>query len=130
MREALWPGVSRDETEKLATEVFGGSEDWAVFVCEHDGRLCGFAEAHLRNYVDGCETSPVGYVEGWYVDPAQRGAGVGRALVGASEEWARARGCSEMGSDVLIENEVSQRAHLALGYEEVERQVIYKKALR
>src|SRR5690242_11393710 len=86
MREALWPGMHMTETEKLAAEVLGGSEEWAVFVGDEDGRLCGFAEAHLRSYVDGCETSPVGYVEGWYVDPEQRGTGVGAALVAASED--------------------------------------------
>ena len=91
--------------------------------------LAGFIEISLRSHVDGCETHPVGYIEGWYVDGFARGTGVGRALVAAAEVWARAHGCSEMGSDALIDNIESQRAHAALGYEIVDRCVNFRKSL-
>ena len=42
---------------------------------------------------DGCTTHPVGYVEGWYVDPDVRRKGVGKALVAAAEIcFTRSRG--------------------------------------
>ncbi|MFI5230126.1 MAG: GNAT family N-acetyltransferase [Gemmatimonadales bacterium] len=104
--------------------------DAAVFVAERaDGGLAGFVEVGARAYADGCDTSPVGYIEAWYVDPDVRGTGVGRALVAAGEAWARALGFREMASDALIENDVSHRAHRALGYAEVEHLVLFRREL-
>ena len=107
------------------------AQDTVVFVAERpDGTLGGFLEAGTRPYAEGCHTSPVGYIEGWYVDPDLRREGVGRALVEAAEAWARGIGLQEMASDALIDNEVSHQAHLALGYREVERIVCFHKDLR
>lgn len=94
-----------------------------------EGSLVGFAEVDLRPYVDGCRTSPVGYLEGWYVAPAFRRRGTGRALVRAAESWARSIGCAEFASDTGIANRVSQRAHRALGFEETERLVLFRRTL-
>jgi aminoglycoside 6'-N-acetyltransferase I len=91
--------------------------------------MIGFLEASLRAYADGCDSSPVGYIEGWYVLPEHRRRNVGRSLVQAAEDWARTRGCSEMASDVLLQNTISQQAHIRLGYEEVDRVVQYRKGL-
>jgi aminoglycoside 6'-N-acetyltransferase I len=107
-----------------------GSDAEAVFVAERPGGgLCGFVEASLRSRADGCDTTPVGYVEGWYVDEDMRRRGVGRALVEAAEAWARSKGCRQMASDAELWNDVSHRAHGALGFEEVARLVLFKKDL-
>jgi aminoglycoside 6'-N-acetyltransferase I len=129
MRCALWPDLSEPETNNDCEDILAHPERFAVFISEESGKVTGFLEASLRLYVDGCATSPVGYIEGWYVDPQFRGAGVGRALVEAAEEWARSKGCTEMGSDTVLENVDSQRAHLRLGYSEVERIAIFRKSL-
>ena len=90
----------------------------------------GFAEATIRSdYVNGTETSPVGFVEGVYVVPAMRRHGVARRLYAAIGDWAKARGCRELASDALLDNESSQRAHRALGFEETERVVYFTKKL-
>lgn len=129
MRRALWPDCPLEEHQAEMDEIMG-SADLAVFVALRDGgQAGGFLEASLRNYAEGCATRPVGYIEGWYVDPEWRQQGVGAALVRAAEAWAVARGCREMASDAEIENTVSHRAHLALGYEEVERLVHFRKWL-
>jgi aminoglycoside 6'-N-acetyltransferase I len=60
----------------------------------------------------------VAYLEGWFVVPAARGRGVGRALIAAAEEWGRAQGCCEFASDAHPDNEVSAAAHRALGFVE------------
>jgi aminoglycoside 6'-N-acetyltransferase I len=101
-----------------------------VFVAERpDGTLSGFVEVGTRPYADGCDSSPVGYVEAWYVDPDVRRQGYGRALLAAAEDWARARGCTEIASDTQITNTVSYAAHRRAGYDEVDRIVQFRKAL-
>ncbi len=91
--------------------------------------LGGFIEIGERTYAEGCDSSPVAFIEGWYVDPDLRKSGVGTQLVEAAEAWARSKGYTEMRSDLLIDNEVSLKAHLALGYREVERLVAMAKRL-
>jgi aminoglycoside 6'-N-acetyltransferase I len=129
MRVALWP--HEIEMEESADEIYAGrSMVKQVFVHDRgDGGLGGFIEIGERAYAEGCDTSPVAFIEGWYVDPDLRRAGVGAKLVEASEVWARAQGYKEMGSDLLIDNDVSLRAHLALGFHEVERLIALAKKL-
>jgi aminoglycoside 6'-N-acetyltransferase I len=152
MRVALWPDCPVEKQaqemtelaslsprtggeERVATEVVfktaeGQGKGPPVFVAERAaGQLGGFIELSLRKYADGCNTSPVGYIEGWYVDPEMRRQGVGAALVRAGEAWARLQGCTEMASDCLLDNEISFRAHLAVGYEEAERLIHFCKRL-
>src|SRR5207237_8195365 len=94
------------------------------------GTLVGFVEVDLRSHADGCNPAQaVGYIEGWYVAEEYRHRGVGRKLVAEAEHWARTHRCVEMASDALIENEVSQRAHEALGYEVVDCCVHFRKKL-
>lgn len=90
-------------------------------------RFC--REAGLRPYADGCDASPVAFLEGWFVDPDLRSRGYGRALVGAVEAWAAQRGLRELASDALLSNLTAQAAHTQLGFVEVERAVRYRKVL-
>jgi aminoglycoside 6'-N-acetyltransferase I len=92
--------------------------------------LIGFLEVGLRSHADGCDTShAVGFIEGWYILETWRRRGMGALLAVAAERWARAQGCTEMASDTWIDNDGSQRAHEALGYEVVDRCVHYRKRL-
>lgn len=132
MRCALWPQGSFEEFAGEVERILAGTFSplpYAIVVAEDGGGIAGFIELSLRSHVDGCETHPVGYIEGWYVAESVRGTGVGRALVAAAEDWARTQGCTEIGSDALIDNEGSQQAHAALGYEIVDRCVNYRKSL-
>ncbi|HET6383836.1 MAG TPA: aminoglycoside 6'-N-acetyltransferase [Armatimonadota bacterium] len=130
MRTALWPECSPDmHTEEMEDYARGG--DLAVFIAARPTvGLGGFLEVSLRASADGCESHPVGYIEGWYVDPDLRRQGIGSLLVAAAEEWAREKGCQEMASDCLLDNDVSLHAHQSLGYEEVERLIHFRKSLR
>ncbi len=100
-----------------------------VFVAEENGTLVGFLELGLRSVAEGCTSSPVPYVEGWYVAADWRRRGVGGALMQAAEEWSRARGYTELGSDTEEANRLSRAAHAALGFEEVETLVVLRKPL-
>jgi aminoglycoside 6'-N-acetyltransferase I len=130
MRSALWPDCSLDDHHSEMQEQLNDPTRYTVLVVERDdGKLGGFLEASLRAYADGCRTSPVGYIEGWYVDTDLRQQGLGGALVTAAERWAVAQGCTEMASDCELGNDTSLRAHLALGYAEVDRAIQFRKSL-
>lgn len=130
MRCALWPSASRQDLEAELGEYLEGSPAKAVLVAARpDGGLGGFIELSLRPWVEGCCSTPVGYIEGWYVDADLRRRRIGAELVAAAEQWARAQGCREMGSDVEVTNSISLLAHAALGYREVERVVAFAKRL-
>ncbi len=125
MRDALWPGQTAEDMADWLSR-----PDATVLVAErHPRGLSGFAEVGARSVAEGCLTSPVAYLEGWYVDPDIRRQGVGAALVHAVEAWARRCGYHELASDTGLTNEVSQQAHERLGFVEVERAVQYRKAL-
>jgi aminoglycoside 6'-N-acetyltransferase I len=126
---ALFPQYSPDELAE-GMHQHRARLDAEVFVAERDDHsIAGFVEVGSRPYADGCATSPVGYIEAWYVDPDVRRQGYGRALLNAAEDWARARGYREMASDSQLTNETSQAAHRRAGYEEVDRIVQFRKVL-
>ena len=129
MRDALWPGCLSDHEAETLGHFASSAPAMRVVVAEFDNRLVGFLELGYRPYAEGCKSSPVPFIEGWYVEPACQGRGIGRALVEAAEASARADGYTEIASDVLLENAESIAAHEALGYEEVERLVCFRKSL-
>jgi aminoglycoside 6'-N-acetyltransferase I len=131
---ALWPDEPVAEHEAHAASILSGmpasTTPLALIVAEVEGHVVGFIEVGLRSHADGCDTRyPVGFIEGWYVQPEYQRRSVGRALMAAAEEWARAQGARELGSDTWIDNEPSQRAHEALGFEVVDRCVNFRKSL-
>lgn len=137
MRQALWPDATVRTHRREIDRFFAGTarEPLAVFVAEAESargatELVGFVELSLRAYAQGCETSPVGYVEGWFVAPEWRRQGLGTALLRAGERWARARGCREMASDTEPGNRRSRHAHRAAGYDETGTVVCFRRVLR
>lgn len=133
MRQALWPDAEAQELARDARRFFDRSNERVfltqVFVAEQRSAIVGMLELSLRSIADGCTSSPVPYIEGWFVAESARQQGVGTALVRAAEAWARANGFTEIASDVLIENHASERAHKALGFEEVDRMISFRKSL-
>ncbi len=135
LRHTLWPdGTVEEHTRELEPILAGRPPgilpSMTLVATSEDGAIIGFADASLRSYADGCDPArPVGYLEGWYVRDEHRRKGIGAALVRAVEEWARTQGCTEMASDTWLDNELSQEAHEALGFEEVDRCVLYRKGL-
>lgn len=85
--------------------------------------------ASVEQHVNGTESSPVAFLEGIYVVPEARRTGIAASLVSAVCRWAQNAGCQELASDALLENQVSHAAHRALGFEETERVVFFRKAL-
>lgn len=125
LRAMLWGKDAGDPAEIAGRLAEGGG-----FVALEDGRVIGFAESAIRHdYVNGCDTSPVLFLEGLCVDPAHRRRGVARALVAAVTQWGRGLGCTEFASDAELDNRQSHAMHRALGFVETERVVYFRRAL-
>lgn len=130
LRSALWPDTPAELHRREMADILSDEEFNAVFVSrDRAGHVTGFLEASLRLRAEGCRTSPIGYVEGWYVAPLERRKGLGRALLTRAEAWAAARGCREMASDTDMEDGAGRAAHRLLGYEETARLAHFRKAL-
>ena len=131
MRAALWPLEPSDHDDEIEAYLRApGDAGAAAFVAlRAEGGLAGFVELRLRDFAEGCTSSPVAYVEGWWVDTDSRRRGVGEALMAAAEDWARGSGIRELASDCDFDNEISLSAHLALGFSEAERVICLRKDL-
>ncbi len=131
MRMALWPHAQSEHDDEIDAYLRAADDAGAAaFVAVRGGGgLAGFVELRLRDFAEGCTSSPVAYVEGWWVDADARRRGVGEALMLVAADWARSRGLRELASDCDFDNEVSLRAHLALGFTEAERVICLRKDL-
>lgn len=129
MRDALWPHATGTNAADIAAQL--NDADLAAFIAyDTTGRPLGFAEAAIRrDYVNGCTTSPVGFLEGVYVVPEARRQGVASQLIAAVESWVREQGCSELASDAAIDNTASHKLHEALGFAETQRVVFFRRLL-
>jgi len=129
LREALWPGSLADHDEETRAFFEKRLKAPVVFVAQVEDRLVGFLELDFRKYAPGCSSSPVAFIEGWYVEPESQGQGIGRALIEAAEAHARAAGHHEIASDADIGNAGGIAAHIAVGFEEIERVVCFRRSL-
>ena len=125
----LWPDHAFDELWQEMAGIMAGPET-AFFLLEENDEPKGFAQCQLRHdYVEGTETSPVGYLEGIYVCEDLRGRGGAKALLKACESWAASWGCTEFASDCELGNEQSIFFHKKLGFAEANRIVCFRKEL-
>ena len=125
----LWPHHTAEEIQEEMSEILQ-KPDAAFFLAFTETGAAGFAQCQLRHdYVEGTEHSPVGYLEGIYVEPAHRGNGLARQLLFACETWAKTRGCTEFASDCELTNTESLRFHLKTGFAEANRIICFVKKI-
>lgn len=125
----LWPEHTPEELSVEFARIVV-LPDAAFFLACEDGIAVGFAQCQLRyDYVEGTETSPVGYLEGIFVAEEFRKHGIAKGLLGACESWARDKGCTEFASDCELSNVQSLRFHLNVGFEEANRIICFTKKL-
>lgn len=125
----LWPN---NELSQFIADMnkFISSEHCAIFLAYEQHTAIGFAQCQLRtDYVEGTDSSPVGYLEGLYVCEAYRQQHIAKQLVAACEQWAITNGCVEFASDCELTNEASIHMHAKLGFHEVNRIVCFTKKL-
>ena len=126
----LWPSHDAAELREEFAELLK-SEEAACFLACEAGVPVGFAQCQLRyDYVEGTQTSPVGYLEGIFVRPEFRNRGLAKQLLGACESWAKEKGCMEFASDCELGNDTSLNFHLSMGFAEANRIVCFTKTLR
>jgi aminoglycoside 6'-N-acetyltransferase I len=123
LRTTLWPDGTPDAHRRELLDTLARPSKLAAFGAFADGAIVGFAELSVRDYVDGSDERPCGFLEGLYVVPAHRHTGVARALVAAGEAWLAGLGIRTIGSDALLDNDASIAMHGRLGFVEVERVV-------
>ena len=132
LRCLLWPDDSTSHLSDI-TRYFNGQNPhiervWGVRL--EGSPVMGFLELSLRSYAEGTGDSPVPYVEGWFVRADARGKGAGQALIEKAMDWASSRGFAHLASDTDLSNEESIRAHHAVGFTEVGRQVAFLRPLK
>jgi aminoglycoside 6'-N-acetyltransferase I len=132
LRAELWNDGTLEEHRAEAAIALDDPTRLVAFLArDADGRAIGFAEASVRSdYVNGCSTSPVGFLEGLYVREDVRRQDIACRLVMAVEYWAREQGCMELASDALLANAPSQKVNRAIGFSETERVVFLRKSLQ
>jgi len=130
LRQALWPGSSPEQHRLEMTRLRRQRSTTLVLLAvDGAGEAQGFVEVSLQVAAVGCHSSPVGYLEGFFVTEEARNSGMARTLVEAAEEWARSKGCREMASETQVDKEISRTVHRRLGYDEVATHVHFHKRL-
>jgi GNAT superfamily N-acetyltransferase len=86
-----YPAAPAEVPARLAAVAGAGG---AVLLACAEGAAIGLVGLHAFPVLHA--PAPVAYITALAVDPAAHGRGVGRALVGAAEAWARARGCARL----------------------------------
>ncbi|MFW6029205.1 MAG: aminoglycoside 6'-N-acetyltransferase [Halanaerobiales bacterium] len=125
----LWPGDREGEMKELFTKS-QSSEKEKNYLYKIEDEYVGFIYLSLRSdYVEGSDSSPVGYIEGIYVGPEYRHQDIARQLVQKGEDWTKSMGCTQMASDCELENTVSYQFHLKVGFEEANRIISFIKDL-
>lgn len=125
----LWPDHTVVEMQETIGAILAQAD--ATFFLAYDGeKAIGFAQCQLRHdYVEGTDSSPVGYLEGIYVADGYRKIGVARKLLATCEGWAKSKGCTEFASDCELDNVQSLQFHLNVEFEEANRIICFTKKL-
>jgi aminoglycoside 6'-N-acetyltransferase I len=129
MRACLWSSLDFNGHKADVANQLGKDHHRAYLALADDGRTQGFAELSIREYANGCTATPVPFLEGIWVEPEARRAGVGGALLSHISAVLRDEGYAELCSDAEIDNITSHQAHAAWGFAETKRVVYFRKPL-
>ena len=116
LRQSVY-GFHPEDFHRREMEMWLTDSTKCCWLAREQEEAVGILEASLRNVVDGCLSSPVGYIEGIFVLPDWRARGIARALILTAEDWMRGQGCSEVATDAEIDNEEAMASHLKMGFE-------------
>lgn len=127
MAVKMWQDSSVLELEEEFKEIIH-NDNAVIFIKIVDEKPIGFAQCQLRfDYVEGTQSSPVGYLEGIFILEEYRHKGYAKELLMACEQWAKEKNCSEFASDCELDNHNSYKFHTAVGFTEANRIICFKK---
>ncbi|OTA17941.1 aminoglycoside 6'-N-acetyltransferase [Xenorhabdus vietnamensis] len=130
LREQLWPHHTKEAHQADGESIISSRNLVSFIALDEEGNGLGFADASIRHdYVNGCNSSPVVFLEGIFVSPTYRKCGIAKILVDEVQSWGIKKGCKELASDTGLDNVVSQKAHIGLGFQMTEKVVFFKKEL-
>lgn len=125
----MWKTHQMEELKREFEELIS-KNDSVVFLKFDNNVAIGFAQCGLRHdYVEGTESSPVGYLEGIFIKEEYRKKGLAKELMEVCERWAKEQGCREFASDCELNNDISLKFHLKMGFEEANRIICFTKKL-
>ena len=126
----MWESNTVEELTQQFYEYIS-KENGTIFLAMVDGCAVGFAQCGLRrDYVEGTDSSPVGYLEGIFVKEEYRKRGLARDMLEACQKWAKEQGCAEFVSDCELDNEDSLKFHIKMGFVEANRIICFTKKLK
>lgn len=122
---ALWPNNEKDIIKSDFVYIIGHLSN-KVLLAKSDEDYIGFIHMSIRSgFVEGANTTPVGYVEGIYVKPDFRRKGVAKELYHAGIEWLKSKKCTQIGADIGIYNDMCPDFYIGMGFKEVNRIICY-----
>lgn len=125
----MWNDSTIKELESGFKEIID-DENAVIFIASKKEEVVGFAQCGLRyDYVEGTNSSPVGYLEGVFIKENFRKKGYAKKLLKYCEEWSRKKGCREFASDCELTNDISFKFHLSMGFAEINRIICFKKQI-
>lgn len=122
---ALWPNNDYEFIKNEFVYIIGHLSN-RVYLAKSDEEYIGFIHMSIRSgFVEGADTSPVGYVEGIYVKPDFRKKGVAKELYDAGAEWVKSKKCTQIGADIGLYNDMCPDFYISMGFNEVNRIICY-----
>lgn len=114
MAVVMWNSHSVEDLMNEFADVIEGEEP-QVFLKYIQDIPVGFAQCGLRHdYVEGTDSSLIGYLEGIFVKKEYRKKGYAKELLSACEQWAKKQGCVEFASDCELSNIDSFAFHMSM----------------
>ena len=128
LRQQLWPEQNAEQHLNEGLDILASAQHISYVLLNDQQYAIAFADAAIRHdYVNGCQTSPVVFIEGIYVEPQWRLKKCAKKLIRAIEQWGKNNGCSEIASDAELDNTSSHKMHQKLGFKITEKVVFFQK---
>jgi GNAT superfamily N-acetyltransferase len=103
------------------------SDDCAIFVAElPDGEIAGWIGVYIFRSV---EMDKLVDISGLVVGEEYRSRGIGKVLLDAAEDWARARNCKVIDVHSNVKRERAHGFYTKNGYEWYKTQKVFRKTL-
>lgn len=119
LRNKIWPDCYLADCQHDFDKYNQNIENNYCIIAYVNNDPVAFLEGRIRDYAEGCTTDHIGYLEGWYVANAFRNLGIGKKLFLKFMEWCKSKNLAEIASDSLLDNQLSQNVHKALGFKEM-----------